>query len=414
VPHRSHGRGTFELDRLFDGIGRVRRASGTRDPDTFRAINAMLTVLYDRGRHDVLEAIRDGKVKAVHALDRFRRERLEDLPLGDALAPLEVAWEAYVRTIPGERHARAFRSTKRALRIGPEHTVHELPRLLEAYSKRCPPRMGELAKAHAQAFLRDTLHAGHPLYRAVQAIRVAPRNRTRARIGTALPWPHLVALLRQLPAEARGMARTLAVTGMGRTEYFRDGFTVLEDRIVIHGRKRRGRAREVPRWAPVTEPMMHERKFAALLGDVPLYALRKTFAHLMEEAGIPRTRRRAYLGHGGARDVTDLYERVEVTAFLEEDAERLRRHAQKARHLLDRVAQRPVAKARGGELPTAAQLAELRVGDLEQAAHLRRRKGDHAAASRVAPRSSRISTTERAPAAVSRSAHSSPVISTTK
>jgi hypothetical protein len=45
----------------------------------------------------------------------------------------------------------------------------------------------------------------------------------------------------------------------------------------------------------------------------------------MEEAGIPRTRRRLYLGHG-AKDVTDLYEVHDVTAYLAEDAARLGRY----------------------------------------------------------------------------------------
>ncbi len=52
------------------------------------------------------------------------------------------------------------------------------------------------------------------------------------------------------------------------------------------------------------------------------YDARRTYAHLMEEAGIPRTRRMMYLGHR-ERDVTDLYERHEVTAFLAEDAKKL-------------------------------------------------------------------------------------------
>jgi hypothetical protein len=43
----------------------------------------------------------------------------------------------------------------------------------------------------------------------------------------------------------------------------------------------------------------------------------------MEQAGIPRTRRRLYLGHG-VRSVTDLYERHQVDAFLADDAAKLR------------------------------------------------------------------------------------------
>jgi hypothetical protein len=42
----------------------------------------------------------------------------------------------------------------------------------------------------------------------------------------------------------------------------------------------------------------------------------------MEDAEIPRTRRRLYLGHS-AQDVTDRYEKREITAFLAEDRDRL-------------------------------------------------------------------------------------------
>jgi hypothetical protein len=53
------------------------------------------------------------------------------------------------------------------------------------------------------------------------------------------------------------------------------------------------------------------------------YDLRRSDATWLETAGIPRTRRRLYLGHG-TRTVTDLYERHQVEAFLAEDGARLR------------------------------------------------------------------------------------------
>ena len=52
------------------------------------------------------------------------------------------------------------------------------------------------------------------------------------------------------------------------------------------------------------------------------YDFRRTHSNWMEAAGIPRTRRRLYRGHG-PRDVGDLYEDHEVTAFLAEDRDRL-------------------------------------------------------------------------------------------
>ena len=53
----------------------------------------------------------------------------------------------------------------------------------------------------------------------------------------------------------------------------------------------------------------------------------------MEEAGIQRTRRKMYHGHG-VKDVTELYERHEVAAFLDSDADLLRQHlGDEKRHL---------------------------------------------------------------------------------
>jgi len=71
---------------------------------------------------------------------------------------------------------------------------------------------------------------------------------------------------------------------------------------------------------------MHRRTFEDKLrertSEFTAYDLRRTYSNWLESAGVPRTRRRLYLGHG-ARDVTDFYESHEVTAFLREDAERL-------------------------------------------------------------------------------------------
>ena len=51
---------------------------------------------------------------------------------------------------------------------------------------------------------------------------------------------------------------------------------------------------------------------------------RKCFARWMNEAGIPRTRRRAYLGHAAREDVTDRYEGYSPDKYLEADRKTLR------------------------------------------------------------------------------------------
>jgi integrase len=63
------------------------------------------------------------------------------------------------------------------------------------------------------------------------------------------------------------------------------------------------------------------------VGDrLRIYDLRRSFAVWMEDAGIPRSRRKHYLGHS-AGDVTGLYERRELLAWFEEDAARLQTYA---------------------------------------------------------------------------------------
>jgi integrase len=127
------------------------------------------------------------------------------------------------------------------------------------------------------------------------------------------------------------MACGMAYTGMGWTEYM-GRWEWLPDRIQIHGTKRAGRDRVVP----VIEPMVrYERPYKAFrealskaateagLPNVTPYDFRRTYAGWLEDAGIPRTRRRLYMGHG-AKDVTDLYERREIDRYLAEDAERLK------------------------------------------------------------------------------------------
>lgn len=117
----------------------------------------------------------------------------------------------------------------------------------------------------------------------------------------------------------------MAATGIHAEEYWGD-WSVLGDRVHVEGTKRGGRRRDVPLViAPVRATIVRrtfENRLRRRSRALQVYDLRRTYANWMESAGIPRTRRRMYLGHG-ERDVTDLYERHEVAAFLVEDAKRL-------------------------------------------------------------------------------------------
>ena len=57
----------------------------------------------------------------------------------------------------------------------------------------------------------------------------------------------------------------------------------------------------------------------------PRSASATSFSHWLEEAAITRTRIKMYMGHA-AKDVTDLYLRHELAAYLESDAALLREY----------------------------------------------------------------------------------------
>src|SRR2546425_10677913 len=58
--HRTSSGGTYRLDRVFPGVGRIAVASGATTGEGFQKRNALLTRLYDHGRLDLLRAIKAG------------------------------------------------------------------------------------------------------------------------------------------------------------------------------------------------------------------------------------------------------------------------------------------------------------------------------------------------------------------
>ena len=115
------------------------------------------------------------------------------------------------------------------------------------------------------------------------------------------------------------------MTGMIVSELFDRPWRCLRDRIEIGGTKRAARRRAVPLVAPPQVPTCTRRALAAGLTRLSResYDARRAYAHWMEEAGIPRARRKLYLGHD-VGDVTDLYEMGELSRYLREDGAKLR------------------------------------------------------------------------------------------
>ena len=331
TPHQDGGGGTFILDRVMRGVGRIKLASGTTHRPTVRLLNEMLTGLFERGRLDLLAAVRDRVLTPLQVWDAYRANELERLPTAAMLVPLSVAFTAWCeRARVSARHVESRRQSGRYLsnfgRV--DSRVAELPAILLS-ARRAMEAKGHAVtfnrlKSAAQAFVRDTLGKAHPLYREVQGV---PRL---VEVQTVIRRPQRVAQLATLASAldeaTRAAIWSMASTGMGPAEYWgswdrRVGY------IHVAGTKREGRVRDVPDLGRCTPPALSRQAFEDRLinagAPIKPYDLRRTFANWLEAAHIPRTRRMLYLGHG-ATDVTSLYELHEVLTFLATDGDKLR------------------------------------------------------------------------------------------
>ena len=325
--HKSGGKGTYLIDRRFPGIGRIRRATGTRNKVTFKAIDGMLSALWANGRTDILTQVRDGLLHPMTVYGQYRVTGIHDLPTMQDMTPiLDKAFAWLERYDCSSAHRRNMRSSFRSLQsIAPHVTmdglVSALMKLRE--NQRDRPAMFNRTKHAVAAFLRDTCGKS---YRVCRDVRDVPTLKEPQKHGN----PQTPDQLREITADLRepyaSMVWSMALTGMGPKEYW-GRWEVLEDRVVIYGTKRAARMRSVPIAGNIVCPTRVPDVFKRVLRaetDIQPYDLRRSYATWLEAAGIPRTRRRLYLGHA-EKDVTDRYERHDITEFLVGDAQRITR-----------------------------------------------------------------------------------------
>ena len=326
---------TLVIDRRYRGVGRIKKATGTKVPAVKRKLERMLEALYGDGRLDLLRLIRDGKLSLMEVHDAYQRRALNLLPTGQTVSPLVETMRAWVDglRIPtdySKHHVVTMGTSVRYLeKAKPTALLSDLPAVLEQLRDslgKKHPRSFNLLRSHCMAFVRATLKKSNPLWLACSAVE--PRK-----IAKAAPRHPLnpVEMRNWFPAPETdpldAIAWTMATTGMHAKELW-GRWSVKADRIDIHGTKREGRDRSVPLVMLPTVPKWKiartfENAFRKRTTAFTPYDLRRTYSNWMESSGIPRTRRRMYMGHG-AKDVTDLYEAHEVAAFLVDDGAKLR------------------------------------------------------------------------------------------
>ena len=325
--YRDHGRGTLVLDRTFKGVGRIKLASGTRDVKTFSMLDAMLTTLYDKGRIDLLVAIQKRTLAPMECWMHYREGQLERIAGADTLVPLGKAAAVWIKgKRASEGHKRNLKAAFKALGDQrPNATLADLPDLLRLYRSRCDqaqtPRVFNAAKAAARRLLRERLGNRAPLYLDVVGVQGLKERRKDGHPQTVA---QAIAIREALGKHHGPIWWAMCCTGMGPGELW-GRWAVEPEGIRVHGTKTSTRDRLVPRVDFIARPTRQYRPFRIALAKqgVAPYDGRRTFAHWLEEAGIPRTRRRQYLGHT-IGDVTDRYESHDVRPYLKDDGAQLR------------------------------------------------------------------------------------------
>lgn len=328
-PTRSGGdRGTLVIRRTFRGVGTIRLASGTVKVAQLRRYNAMLTDLYDAGRVDLLRAVRDRTLTLADLFASWGRAKdTGHLPSAGALSPLAASFERWLKGLErSKNHVATYRSAMRQMAPG-KRTVAELPALLEAY------RVKAKAAGHAQMFrqartacLAFLKKRDRQLYRAIQDVEPLPIGEPAANHPQTVA--QALVIRASLPKPWGEYWWTDCLMGANPREFFVTPWEVEDAWVAIHGTKRASRERRVPLIAGETyiQPTQRGawkqyREGLAAFGVRPKDA-RNTFATWCEDAGIPERRIAMWLGHA-RKNITQLYTRRELDAFLVADGEAL-------------------------------------------------------------------------------------------
>jgi hypothetical protein len=133
MPHRTSKHGTFKLDRLFQGVGRINLASGATTAAEFHKRDALLTRLYDQGRLALLKAIKAGTLTVTEVYAADRQGQLDTLTGDRALLNANL-WDAVKNWTPTSapakqtrrRYATSFSTLERSGVLPSSATVGDL------------------------------------------------------------------------------------------------------------------------------------------------------------------------------------------------------------------------------------------------------------------------------------------------
>ncbi len=325
MAHRVSKGGSYRIDRWFRGVGRIALASGAFTKDGLKKRDALLTRLYDKGRLDILRAIRGREITITEVLDADRRDELDSV-VGVNRVLARNLWERVDTWVPTSakgkqtrrRYEVSFRKLKRTGVLPETATVEDLSSVdwkrVESEWEGSAADYNHIWRAVSK-FLSDVLEdVYHPFRR--QVMKAIPRRPEPPRVPDISPelfWK----IVEATPEFVRSSYVVLAVTGLRVGEYL--ALTQFDLLPHTHGIRVKGTktaassatVRVAPSlWghveAAVPSPLQYGwlRKYwkRALVeveadSDLRLHDLRHCCAQWAVEEGVPEAKIQAQLRH---------------------------------------------------------------------------------------------------------------------
>lgn len=339
IPKLVNGRGTLPINQSYEGVGKIRVASGTKDPNTYLAILKAMDGVYNAGNLDTLESLRDKVITPLELLQSVKKSgvhKVININTSVLLIQTILDWLEHHNIKETTRrgyksHLDLFFKTCKAT-----DTIKDLTKKFEAYRKVCikkdTARSFNQCRAALLAFAKSEYKKKSSIYIDLSDIEVLPVKKKLK--NDAVGVEDVVTFTSVLEDPFPQIIWDMCYTGLRISEYLETLDTTWEvkvDRIEVtnnnvgHGNKGGNRIVMLPYHVdkPTRKHQAIRRAFirakkATGISLTP-HSTRKCFDHWCNEAGISDVRIKAYMGHQ-SMSITQMYRKHEVDSHLASDA----------------------------------------------------------------------------------------------
>lgn len=230
TPHRIGKTGSYRFDRVFAGVGRINRSSGTTKLKEFQRRDQLLTELFEHAQLEALRSFKRGAVSIEELLDAKRAGKLTSASLVGDLAIRGNLWTTLDAVFPAvdraQKTAHRYRVSVESFRrkayglIGESARVSDLATVdwstLSRSWGRSPADWNHLRRMLSSALTRILGDVYHPFRReVVKRIPLAVEHSRTPDLSAELFWR----IVDHAPKHVQPAYVALIATGMRVGEY---------------------------------------------------------------------------------------------------------------------------------------------------------------------------------------------------